>query len=164
MSTWIIVVLIFAAILSPIAWIVPSRRQRYQMHLRKLAMHAGIKVRLETFELLGCKVSAIAYRWMRDAEDKKSAHRFCLAHKPRLEKEQIEVRGDEFIEDWWWAEPARPALSAQQTDKLKILLAELPKDTLMLESGTAALTLWWRENGTPEQVETLAKQLSELEV
>jgi len=134
------------------------------MHIRKLAMNAGLKVRLETFEILGCKVSAIASRWIRDAENKKSAHRFRLAHKPRLEKEAVEVRGDEFIEGWWWVEPASPSLSELQLDSLKALLAQLPEDTLILEAGTAAVTLWWRENGTPEQVEALAGQLSELPV
>ncbi|MFG1489743.1 hypothetical protein ABMA58_10890 [Oceanospirillum sp. HFRX-1_2] len=164
MSTWLIVVLIFAAVLSPIAWIVPSKRQRYQMHLRKLALHAGIKVRLESFELLGTKTNAIAYRVMRDAEDKKSAHRFRLGNCARLDKEEIEYRGDEFISGWVWLEPATPVLSVEQQERLKSLLQVLPQDTLIFESGTAALTLWWRENGTPEQVEALATQLAELNV
>lgn len=164
MSNWIIVVLVFAAVLSPLAWILPSNRQRYQMHLRKLALHAGIKVRLESFELLGRKVSAIAYRWLRDADDKACAHRFRLGHKTRLDKEQIEVRGDTFCEGWVWVLPPAPALSETQEADLKKLLADLPADTLMLESGTAALTLWWRENGTPEQVENLFDQLKALNV
>lgn len=164
MSTWLIVVLIFAAVLSPVAWIMPSRRQRYQMHLRKLALNAGLKVRIESFELLGTKVSAIAYRWMRDAEDKGAVHRFRLGNKERLDKEEIEVRGDEFIPGWLWVDPATPALSEAQEERIKALLAELPKDTLILESGTAALSLWWRENGTPEQVEALVDQLTALKV
>lgn len=164
MSTWLIVVLIFAAVLSPIAWIVPSKRQRYQMHLRKLALHAGIKVRLEQFELLGTKIHATAYRVMREAADKQSAHRFRLGHCARLDKEEIHYRGDEFIPGWVWLEPASPALNSEQEQRLKQLLPELPQDSLIFEAGTAALTLWWRENGTPEQVEALATQLTALKV
>lgn len=164
MSTWLIVVLIFAAVLSPIAWIVPSRRERYRMHLRKQALHAGIKVRIESFEILGTKTNAVAYRVMRDAENKKSAHRFRLANCARLEKEEIHYRGDAFIPGWVWLEPASPALNDEQEARLKALLDVLPEDTLILEAGTAALTLWWRENGTPEQVEAMAIQFAELNV
>lgn len=71
MSTTLLVVIIFAMVISPIFWLMPSRRQRYQMHLRKMALHAGIKVRLEKFELNGEKLPATAYRWMRDADEKK---------------------------------------------------------------------------------------------
>ncbi|OOV87911.1 hypothetical protein [Oceanospirillum linum] len=164
MSTWLIVVLIFAAVLSPIAWIVPSRRQRYQMHLRKIALHAGIRVRIETFELLGTKNSAIAYRVMREADDKGPVHRFRLGHCARLDKEEIQYRGDEFVSGWVWLEAPSPALDDGQEASLKTLLKVLPEDTLIFEAGTAALTLWWRENGTPEQVEALAVQLAELNV
>lgn len=164
MSTWLIVVLIFAAVLSPIAWIVPSRRQRYQMHLRKIALHAGIKVRIEQFELLGTKVNGVAYRIMRDADGRQSAHRFRLGHCARLEKEEIEFRGDEFVPGWVWLEPATPTLNETQTEQLKALVAILPEDSLIFESGTAAITLWWRENGTPEQVEAMAAQFTELKI
>ena len=164
MSTWLIVILIFAAVLSPIAWILPSARQRYQMHMRKVALQTGIKVRIESFELLGVKVMAVAYRWLRDADNKTVSHRFRLAHKVRLDKEQIQVRGDEFVEGWLWASPPQPPLTEAQSAALKNLLIQLPEDTLMLESGTAAITLWWRENGTPEQVEALAAQLADLKV
>ncbi|WP_086482059.1 hypothetical protein [Oceanospirillum sanctuarii] len=164
MSTWLIVVLIFAAVLSPIAWILPSKRQRYQMHLRQVALYAGIKVRLEQFELLGTKINAVAYRIMRDPEEKQSAHRFRLGHGPRLDKEELEYRGDEFIPGWVWLEPATPALSEEQEERLKALLQVLPQDTMIFESGTATMTLWWRENGTPEQVEALATQMTELKV
>ena len=91
MSTTLLVVIIFAMVISPIFWLVPSRRQRYQMHMRKMALHAGIKVRLEKFELNGEKHPAVAYRWMRDADDRKQARRFRLAHVPRMEKDQFDV-------------------------------------------------------------------------
>ncbi len=164
MSTWLIVVLIFAAVLSPIAWILPSRRQRYQMHLRQVALYAGIKVRLEQFELSGTKINGVAYRIMRDPDDKQSAHRFRLGHCSRLDKEELVYHGDEFVPGWVWLAPATPPLSDEQEERLKALLPELPEDTLILESGTATMTLWWRENGTPEQVEALATQLTELKV
>ena len=162
MSTTLLVVIIFAMVISPIFWLMPSRRQRYQMHLRKMALHAGIKVRLEKFELNGEKLPATAYRWMRDADEKKTAHRFRLAHVPRMEKERLEPRGDEFIPGWLWLESPVPAVSDDQLEALKNVLEQLPEDSLIFEAGTATVTLWWRESGTPEQVESLPELMSGL--
>lgn len=162
MSTTLLVVIIFAMVISPIFWLVPSRRQRYQMHMRKIALHAGIKVRLEKFELNGEKHPAVAYRWMRDADDRKQARRFRLAHMPRMEKDQFDVRGDEFIENWVWLQSPIPEATEEQLEALKECLVKLPEDTLIFESGTAALTIWWRERGTPEEVEEMPELLSKL--
>ncbi|OPX56954.1 hypothetical protein SAMN02745127_00854 [Oceanospirillum multiglobuliferum] len=156
MSTnWLIILVIVAAVISPIFWLMPSPRQRYQMELRKQAMHAGLKVRIEKLKLNGQEYSAVAYRWMR--EDKKNVYRFKVARTARLEKEEIGIYGDPFIEGWHWLEEPMPIADAATLAKLEEMLKALPADTMILEGGTATLTLWWHENGSPEDVQKLAE-------
>lgn len=156
MSTnWLIILMIVAAVISPIFWLMPSPRQRYQMELRKQALHSGLKVRIEKFKLNGQEYPAVAYRWMR--ENKKQAYRFRVARTARLEQEQIGIYGEPFIEGWHWLEEPMPIADSETLDKLAGLLQALPADTIILEGGTATLTLWWRENGSPEEVKKLAE-------
>lgn len=162
MSTTLLVVIIFAMVISPIFWLMPSRRQRYQMELRKIALHEGLRVRIEKFELNGEKIPAVAYRWFRDADNKVKTHRFRLAHVSRLEKEQLEARGEAFVDDWLWLERPIPDVSEEQLEALKSVLTELPEDAMIFEAGTATITLWWRENGTEEQVQAFPELCARL--
>lgn len=162
MNTTLLVVLIFSLVISPIFWLLPSRRQRYQMHLRKMALHGGIRVRLEKFELNGEQIPAIVYRCERGDDGKNTARRFRLAHIPRLEKERLDARGEEFIPNWVWLQSPIPDASDEQLAALKTVLEQLPEDTLIFEAGTSTVSLWWRENGTPEQVEAMPEMMVDL--
>ncbi len=139
MTFWLVTLFAFLAMLSPVVWLRPSRRDRLQGKLRQHARQAGIAVRLAKPPLHAPPGGMISYRW--NYAQPRPGPLFVL-----VRDEYASDALKPFITGWRWRiEPLRP-LSPQARRCLEQALAALPRDALVLESERRYLTLWWGES------------------
>ncbi|RTQ98347.1 preprotein translocase subunit YajC [Halomonas nitroreducens] len=152
---WLIILGVVGLVFAPAMWLRPSPRQQRLIQLREAARHAGIIVRIENSPLHDGGEMLPAYRWPYPAQQ--PGPDFVLVRdavaSQALKRYQAGWR--------WRMEPLRPLPDAAQ-ERLLALLARLPEDALVVESGAAALTLWWDESLDIASLESLAADFAEL--
>ena len=124
MSPWFLLLLL-AFMLSPLAWLMPSRHQRGQMDVRLQARRMGVAMQLSRQEWP---------HWLL----RQPPHSCPQYHRAR-KRGQI---------DSWWREPcADHALLTQ--------LQALPADAFKVEATDQMLSVCWGERGASEALEAI---------
>ena len=132
MTVWI-VVSILALVLSPLAWLRPSRRQSGRMALRMEARRMGLSMQLATQDWP---------HWL-EPEPPGSCAQF---HRPRRS-----TKPDVWC--YWQSTPGRWVNQWQETCVDERLLAQfnkLPANVYKIEAGPQMIALYWGEKGEPE--------------
>lgn len=138
MSPWI--VLLFIAIaLSPLSWLVPSRRQRGLADVRMQARRMGLAMQL------------MPQDWPHWLE--------FLPPSPCPQYYSAGRRGRQDSWCYWQAEPGKwlnkwrePCADAELLELLK----QLPKDVYKAEANVQMVALCWGERGSEEELQTIA--------
>ncbi|MGH8435934.1 MAG: hypothetical protein ACRERX_15985 [Pseudomonas sp.] len=143
--TWWIVVMLMALVLSPLAWLRPSRRQHGQMAMRMAARRMGLAMQLSRQEWP---------HWL--PQEPPSP---C----PQYHRARRAGRSDSWC--YWqiapgqwvnqWREPCADAVLAGH-------LASLPADVFKVEAGKQMIALCWGERGEPETLQRIAALLTAL--
>lgn len=144
MTMWIVVGLL-AVVLSPLAWLVPSRRQQGQMDMRLAARRMGLAMQLSRQEWP---------HWLTPEPPNPCAQ----YHRGRRTGQ---------VDAWCYWQP-EPGLWVNQwrepcTDAhLLTQLATLPADVYKVEAGPRMLALCWGERGETETLSRVAAVLTAL--
>lgn len=139
MTFWLVTLFVFLAMLSPIMWLRPSRRDRRLGLLRQHARQAGVGVKFAKPPLHAPPGGLVSYRW--SYTQARPGPLFLL-----VRDEYASQALKPFVAGWRWRiEPLRP-LSGEASRQLEQALAALPEDALVLESERRYLTLWWGES------------------
>lgn len=138
MTGWIVLALLVLA-LSPLVWLVPSRRQRGQMDVRLQARRLGLAMQLAREEW--------PY-WL----GKTPPNPCPQYHRPR-------PRGRQDSWCYWQREPGQWLNKWQEpcTDvALAAQLATLPADVYKAEATPQMIALFWGERAQPEALPAIA--------
>ncbi len=138
MTGWIVLALLVFA-LSPLVWLVPSRRQRGQMDVRLQARRLGLAMQLAREEW--------PY-WL----SKTPPNPCPQYHSPR-------PRGRQDSWCYWQSEPGKWLNKWQEpcTDaSLSEQLATLPADVYKAEATPQMIALFWGERAQPESLPAIA--------
>jgi hypothetical protein len=143
--TFWIVLLLLALLLSPLAWLLPSRRQRGQMEYRLAARRMGLSMQLSRQEWP---------HWMpRTPPDPCAQY-----HRPRFAGHADTWCYWQAEPGIWldqWREPCSDAALAEQ-------LAQLPADVFKVEAGPQMIALCWGERSGAETLQRIASLLKAL--
>ncbi|NLW04736.1 MAG: hypothetical protein GX029_05850 [Pseudomonadaceae bacterium] len=149
--------LIIVLMLSPMSMLMPSARQKKLIILREKALGLGIKVTVLPHQINDdLRLVGAAYRWLRPADERPLAGYLCL-----LKKEEGRDRGEVVFPNWQLASGKLDFLSVPQQAGLAEWLSYLPGDAFAVEWGSATLALWWHEQDSKADLDTLnAKALA----
>jgi len=144
MTVWI-VLSILALILSPLAWLRPSRRQSGRMALRMEARRIGLGMQLAPQEWP---------HWLPTEPPSPCAQ----YHLPRSRKEPVcwvywQTEPGVWVNQW--REPC-------EDDALVAQLRSLPADVFKVEAGKQLIALYWAERGESEVLQRIAAVLKTL--
>ena len=137
MSLWL-VVLLLAFILSPLAWLVPSRRQRGQMDVRLQARRMGVAMQLSPQEWP---------HWL----VRQPPHSCPQYHRARR-------RGQEDSWCYWQSEPGVWLNKWREScvdEALLEHLQALPADVFKVEATAQMLAVCWGERGEAEALQKI---------
>ena len=147
--TYFIIFIVFALVLSPVMWMMPSPSQKRQMKLRSQAMSLGLSVKVcDLPQLERAKVrnepvqQGIAYllRWRASGAKSDVFHHLVLrAEQPGIAQ-------------------GKDRLSAT----LQNVLVTMPGDVMALEYTSGGVSAYWREKGTVEDVDQIHQSLLSL--
>lgn len=154
---WITIVVI-ALLISPMLRILPSKREKQQMNLRKKAMSLGMQVQLATLPTpRGAPPSdprpGAAYRLNRGS-DQREGFRNHITY--------IIGRSEGSTENWEWYNPVLQP-DKNTVDKRLASLKNLPGNASIVESTPTTSAVYWQENGTDQDVEEIYKTLLALQ-
>lgn len=138
MTGWIVVALLIVA-LSPLVWLVPSRRQRGQMDVRLQARRMGLTMQLARTEW--------PY-WMSNTPPSPCPQ----YHHPRPRGRQDSWSYWQSAPGTWlnkWQEPCPDQALAEQ-------LAGLPADVYQVEATPQMIALFWGERAQPDALPAIA--------
>ena len=144
MTLWLTLVLL-ALLLSPLAWLLPSHRQRGQMEMRLAARRMGLAMQLSRQEWP---------HWL-GRQPPKPCPQY---HRPRRAGRRDSwcfwrSESGEWLNQW--REPcADEALAGR--------LAELPMDVYKIEANSQMIALCWGERGDAEALQRVADVLAAL--
>ena len=142
MSPWI-VLLLLAFVLSPLSWLVPSRRQRGQMDVRLQARRMG----------LGMQLSRQQWpHWLSPVPPDTCAE----YHRPRRRDRHDNWCYWQSAPGVWvnqWREPCADELLASQ-------LVDLPDDVYKVEASAQMVVLYWGERSRGDALKRIADFLS----
>ncbi|TWC38961.1 hypothetical protein FBY03_10588 [Pseudomonas sp. SJZ079] len=137
--TWWIGLLLLACVLSPLSWLVPSRRQRGQMDVRLQARRMGLAMQLS-----------------------RESWPHWLAPEPPstcAQYHRVRRRGHQDTWCYWqvepgkwvnkWREPCDDSPLAEQ-------LADLPADVFKVEATAQMVALYWGERAQPGALQKVA--------
>ncbi|MHB0777428.1 preprotein translocase subunit YajC [Halomonas sp. WWR20] len=155
MKLFLIILFTMLAILSPVLWLRPSRRESRLGALRQTAKAQGISISFEKPPLANASGGVVAYRWHYPQGTPGSD--FTVV-RDAYASERLES----VTPDWRWRQAPLPSLEASRRDTLEAVLNALPEDALVLESGRNALTLWWEESREPEDASRMFTELQAL--
>ncbi|WP_145999211.1 hypothetical protein [Oceanicoccus sp. KOV_DT_Chl] len=149
--SYIIIVVVMAVVLSPIFWMMPSPKQKRQMQLRQHAMNLGLQVKIcDLPQTERAKVR-------REPVVQGVIYRLPWRSKQRDVFQHIVQRSD--LE----TEPFQKAGSRDWQTLVGATLAALPDTVVAIEYATAGLAIFWREQGDVDFVESLKRQLQQLQ-
>lgn len=138
MSPWIPLLLVALA-LSPLAWLVQSRRQRGQMDVRLQARRMGVAMQL------------MPQDWPHWLER--------LPPSPCPQYHRVRRRGRQDSWCYWQYEPGQWLNKWREPCEDSVLLAqllELPADVFKAEASTQVVVLYWGERGGEEALQQIA--------
>ncbi|WP_397452695.1 hypothetical protein [Pseudomonas sp. NA-150] len=144
MTVWI-VLSILAAVLSPLAWLRPSRRQSGKMAIRLAARRMGLGMQLAPQEWP---------HWLLTEPPSPCAQ----YHRPRSQKQAACWVYWQTEPGVWlnrWREPC-------EDTQLMAQLATLPADVFKVEADQQMIALYWGERGEPEILQRIAGVLKAL--
>lgn len=145
----------FAIVLGPVFWIMPSPRQKHQMQVREQALTLGLQVKVcdlpQTHRAkvrLEPAVKGILYRleW-RDNIRRDSALNLLVMREG-------EAEGSVTLEAKEELDGIKQALSES--------LVSMPDDVLAIEYSALGLAIFWRERGSKEHVLIIKQELERL--
>ncbi|MNM87238.1 hypothetical protein D3C81_994130 [compost metagenome] len=141
MNTWLVILLI-GLVLSPLAWLMPSRGQRGQMALRLEARRLGLAMQLSRQEWP---------HWLEREPPTSCAQYHCGRSKGRADAWRYWQSAPGQWLDRWREASASPELMAE--------LATLPKDVYMVEATPQYIALYWGERGDNGDLQRIAEFL-----
>lgn len=141
---WWIVILLLAVALSPLTWLVPTRRQRGAMQLRLQARQMGLAMQLAQQDW--------PY-WLASSPPKNCAQYYRVRPKGRVDQWcywQSEPG------QWFdrWREPCTDEALLEQ-------LCHLPADVYKVEAGVQLVSLYWGECGDAIALQHIARFLNQ---
>ncbi|NWN82474.1 MAG: preprotein translocase subunit YajC [Halomonas sp.] len=152
---WLFILLVMLLVISPVMWLKPSPRQKRVATLRNAAMQRGLKVALRVPPLHGDTVPMPAYRWHYPPQQ--PGPDFMLVRDSHA-ADALKPFGH----GWRWRKEPLRGLPEALEARLKRLVERLPQDALVVESDTAALTLWWHESQGFERFSTYLEDFQAL--
>ena len=157
--TYLLIVLVFAIIVSPMLWLRQTPRQKLVTAMRQQAARAGIHV------------SLVRPPDAREGEGRLEFVKYSLPWLPkttslplpRMEKWLLvrqTRRGDPSPwADWQWlGREANPVIH----DAIGAALQALPQSVSALEASAAGLSIYWQERGELADIEGINSQLTTL--
>ncbi len=138
MSPWI-VLLLLAFVLSPLSWLVPSRRQRGQMDVRLQARRMGLAMQLSS------------QQWPH-----------WLSQNPPgtcAQYHRVRRRGHGDTWCYWQAEPGAWVNQWREPcpdQELAAQLASLPVDVYKVEASAQMIALYWGERAQADALQRIA--------
>ncbi|MCY1268999.1 hypothetical protein D9M71_286700 [compost metagenome] len=141
-NTWILILLL-GLLLSPLAWLLPSRNQRGQMALRLEARRLGLAMQLSRQEWP---------HWLEQQPPVSCAQYHRGRSKGRSDAWQYWQSAPGQWLDRWREDSAAPELASA--------LANLPKDVYMVEATPQYIALYWGERGDSADLQRIADFLS----
>ncbi|WPO98495.1 hypothetical protein SFA35_17895 [Pseudomonas sp. HR96] len=144
MTVWI-VVSILALVLSPLAWLMPSRNQSGKMDLRLQARRMGLAMQLAPQQWP---------HWLPSEPPSPCAE----YHRPRRAGAADRWSYWQTTPGTWlnqWREPCEDA-------RLQPLLATLPANVYKVEAGEQMMTLYWGEKGEIKDLQAIDALLKAL--
>ena len=144
MTFWLVLALM-AVVLSPLAWLVPSRRQQGQIGMRQAARQMGLTMQLAPQEWP---------HWLAPEPPSPCAQ----YHRARYAGHHDSWCYWQMAPGQWlnkWREPCTDPRVAEQ-------LATLPADVFKVEANPQMLALCWGERGEPQALQAVAGLLKAL--
>lgn len=144
MTVWIVVLLV-AVVLSPLAWLRPSRRQQGRMAIRMAARSKG----------LGMQMSRQEWPHWLPEEPPSPCPQYHRARRRRASDSWCywQMNAGEWVNQW--REPCTDATLLPH-------LHTLPADVYKVEATTQMISLCWGEKGDVQGVEPVAAVLKAL--
>ena len=139
MTTALIIIFIMLAMLSPLTWLRPSKRETRTASVRKAVIADGIRVDLKRPVLSDAPNGIVGYR--RPWPTERDVTPFILVHEDWASEALREA-----VPGYRWREESRLADDADVSAAILQLTRTLPDDALMLEASLSGLTLWWGES------------------
>lgn len=144
MTVWV-VVSILALILSPLAWLLPSRRMSGRMAMRMEARRIGLAMQLtpQTWP-----------HWLPE----EPPHTCAQIHHPRRKGREDSWCYWQTTPGVWlnqWREPCEDAALLEQFGKL-------PESVFKIEAGSQMIALYWGEKGEPAVLQDIAQVIRTL--
>tara|TARA_R110000850_G_scaffold31135_25_gene85981 strand:- start:4837 stop:5307 length:471 start_codon:yes stop_codon:yes gene_type:complete len=148
----ILIVLVAAMVVGPVAMMQPNRGQRRRERLRQYAREVGISVRLLPPPRLPTDTAAPSampvYSLIADTlQPAWSLMRAPYAHESH-------------VQGWWQFLGPKPTEARRQ--QIEAVLDELPEGVVGLRSGARQLDIFWRENGDEQDIDQLLVCLQKL--
>ncbi|MGC3875157.1 preprotein translocase subunit YajC [Halomonas sp. GXIMD04776] len=150
MTLWLVMLVAMLAILSPMMWLRPSRRDRRLGQLREHARKAGVTVKFGKPPLHHPPAGLVSYRWLYSQD---GPGPYFVLVREEYASDMLKPVAEDRKEWRWRIEPLRP-FSEKVRDDLEQMLEKLPEDALVLESERRYLTLWWGESQSAEVFDT----------
>jgi hypothetical protein len=158
---YVIIIVVLLVIIGPILALLPSKRQKQQIQMRKAAMDAGISVALtriddpdpdpeaylsNTGKPLERVMAVVAYRRFRPRPDQ-------WRQRPEIAWALNRHRGagvDGLAPGWLWDSTAVVDLPRALHEYLVGMVDSLPDDVIRVEEQKFIISIYWRERATPE--------------
>jgi len=139
MTTALIIIFVVLAMLSPLTWLRPSKRETRTSLVRKAVIADGMRVDLKAPALSDAPKGIVGYR--RPWPTERDVTPFIL-----VQDEWASDALREAVPGYRWREESRLADDPDVAAALLRFTRTLPEDALMMESSLSGLTLWWGES------------------
>jgi hypothetical protein len=143
--SYLIILLVLSLMLAPVFWMMPSPKQRRQIHLRQHAMSSGLQVRV-------CDLPQ-SHRAMVRQEDPVHGviYRLPWTDPAKGFDQQCRLLRDQEAE-----------LGSHLQQLLSKSLLALPERVMAIECNPAGLAVYWQERGDAAQVDLIVQSLTAL--
>jgi len=164
------IAIVLLLIIAPIIAILPSKRQKEQMAMRRMAMSAGLSVELtriadpdpdpekylsNTGKPLARVMPAVAYRLSRRRPPnwrQVPQVDWCLVRREAANAPGLPPR-------WAWEEPYDERMSNELKEFFLQNLAGLPNDVVRVDEAKYVLSAYWNEHGGEQAVASIVEFL-----
>jgi hypothetical protein len=158
---YVIIIVVLLVIIGPILALLPSKRQKQQIQMRKAAMNAGISVALtriddpdpdpeaylsNTGKPLERVMAVVAYRCFRPRPDQ-------WRQRPEIAWALDRTRGacvEGLAPGWQWHDTRISDLPPILSGYLVDALDSLPDDVVRVEEQKFIISVYWRERADPQ--------------
>ena len=156
-------------VVGSMAWVLPSPRERAQMKLRQRAMALGIEVRLSKIDdplLLGEIYRCCAYRRNRPKKAPQAVS--GLFYRASSKSADNSANGPEtqaadvLAPSGWRVKGSRLAARDPKFSAVFAILNRLPDNCRIVEINPLMAAIYWQEQGSEQDVETIRSVLEAL--